>query len=172
MRELVFIALMPVVLVGATAAVAEQRGSRPTREFVEAAAQSDQFEILEGQTAITQAVDPKVRAFAAQMVRDHTDTSRVLEQAAAEAGLAPPVRNVSADQGRMLNALHGLTGAKFDQVYMRHQALAHRAALVAETAYATSGDAAPVRQAAASASPLIAAHLHMAEEMSARLGSP
>lgn len=161
-----------LAMAGLSPAVAQDAGSRQTREFVQAAAQSDQFEILEGQTAATQATSPKVRAFALRMIQDHTDTSRALQQAATQAGLEPPVMNVSADQSRMLNALQGLTGAQFDQTYMRHQALAHRSALVTEQAYAASGDTPPVRQAAASATPIIAAHLNMAEQMRSKLGGP
>lgn len=156
--------------IGLAPATAQDVGSRQTREFLQAAAQSDQFEILESTTAVTQAESADVRAFAKQMIKDHTATSQALQQAATQAGLKPPVMNVSADQGQMLNALQGVTGAKFDQLYIRQQALAHRAALVTEQAYEASGDTPAVRQAATAATPIIAAHLQMAEQMSANLG--
>jgi putative membrane protein len=146
-------------------ASAQEPGSRQTREFVQAAGQSDQFELLEARTVLTQSADPHVRAFAQQMITDHGGTRRALEQAAAKSGLPPPAIGLSDDQARLLSELQSLRGPGFDQAYLRHQVLAHRSALVVEQAYAAHGDDVIVRQAAASAAPVIASHLAMAQQM-------
>ena len=166
--------LASALLVAASAwagpAVAQETGSRPTREFVQAAGQSDTFEIREAQTALAGTSDPQVRAYAQMMLRDHAATSRALQDAAAQARLEPPPMQVGDDQARMLNELQGLSGPDLDRAYWRHQALAHRSALTVEQAYAQGGDTPPVKRAAATAVPTIAAHLDQAERMRAAAG--
>ncbi len=157
-------ALAAVVL---TPASAQAPGSRQTREFVQAAGQSDRFEILEAQTVLAQSSDPRIRAFAQQMIRDHEQTGQDLRQATARAGLQPPPMGISGDQAALLGALQSQRGAEFDRTYVRHQALAHRSALLVEQGYAATGDDASVRRAAAAAVPVISGHLKMAEQMQA-----
>jgi putative membrane protein len=151
-----------------TGAAAQEPGSRMTREFVQATAQSDRFEILEAHIVLTESSDPQVRGFAQQMIEDHQQTSSALEQAVARGGLRPPTPGISADQAQMLGALQGLRGREVDSVYLRQQVLAHRSALTTEQAYATSGDVPAVRQAAALAAPAVAAHQERAEQLRAR----
>jgi putative membrane protein len=159
-----------LALLALAPAVAQGQGSRRTREFVQAAAQSDEFEILEGQTIVAQSSDPQVRAFALKMIHDHEATSHALRDAAMRAGVKPPPMALSTDQAQLLSALQSQHGRQFDQLYARHQVLAHHSALVVEQSYAASGDNPALRQAAASAVSLISAHLAMAEQMSSRLG--
>ena len=149
----------------APAVSAQEAGSRQTREFVQAAGESDTFEIMEARSALAQSTDPQVLAFAQQMIRDHGETSRLLQEATARAGLKPPPMSVGAGQTLFLAALQSLRGREFDAAYWRHQALAHRSALTVEQHYAATGDAPPVRQVAAAAIPLIQSHLAMAEQM-------
>lgn len=163
MRTALFIATMLI----AGAAAAQEPGSKATRDYVQAAGQSDAFEIMEAQTALTESLDPQVRAFAQRMIADHGQTSQTLQQATARDGLKPPPMGVGADQAPLLGALQGLRGREFDQAYWRHQALGHQSALTATQMYAANGDDPAVRQAAASAVPIIQAHLQMAEQMAA-----
>ena len=151
-------------------AAAQESGSRQTREFLQAAAQSDQFEILEAQTVLGQSTDPAIRTFAQRMIRDHRQSSGALVQAAIRAGLKPPPPALGDDQARLLSALQSQDGPDFERTYLKQQALAHRSALVVEQAYAATGDDPMIRQAAASATPMIAAHLAMAQDMAAKSG--
>ena len=160
-----------VAAVWAVPAIAQDRGSRRTREFVEAAGQSDAFEILESRTALAESKDPQVRDFAERMIREHGGTAEALRQATAQSGLAPPPMQVGSGQAQFLAALQSMRGREFDRAYLRQQALAHRSALAVEQAYAASGDDPAVRQAAAAAVPVIAAHLAMAERLEAASGS-
>ena len=165
--------LAAALLVGtaiASAASAQEAGSRQTREFVQAAGESDTFEIIEAQTALAQSSDPQVLSFARQMIRDHDETSRALQDATMRAGLKPPPMAVGANQAPFLAALQSLRGPEFDRTYWRQQALAHRSALTVERGYAANGDTPAIRQAAAAAVPTIQSHLAMAEQMVAKLG--
>ena len=137
-----------------------------TRDFVQAAAESDHFEILEARTALTQSHDPRVLAFARQMIRAHVDTSRALQQAALKAGLEPPPpMALSGDQQKLLSALQSQRGSEFDHAYLKQQVLAHQEALVVQQAYATGGENPDVRQAARSAVPVIQHHLKEARQL-------
>jgi putative membrane protein len=169
-RPLPFLAAAAAGALLATAAPAQEPGSRQTREFVQAAAESDTFELMEAYSALALSKDAQVLAFAQQMIRDHSQTSRTLQAAATQAGLKPPVMQVGAGQTMFLASLQSARGRDFDKTYWKQQALAHRSALVTEQQYAASGDAPAVRQAAQAAIPLIQAHLAMAEQMVATLG--
>lgn len=159
-----------VALSAAGVAAAQEAGSRQTREFVQAAGQSDQFELLEGRTALTESTDPQVRAFAQRMIQAHGETSRTLAEAAARAGLGPPPHGIDGDQARLLGELQSLRGPEFDRAYLRHQALAHRSALATTQAYAAAGDDPAIRRAAAAAVPVISSHLAEAERMRSAQG--
>jgi putative membrane protein len=150
---------------------AQEAGSRQAREFVQASASSDQFEILAAETALTQSTDPEVRAFATRMLQDHRQLGQAVRDAAMRSGLKAPEGAMSADQGQLLGALQGISGREFDTLYLRQQMLAHRSALAVAQLYAKSGDDANLRQLATSVLPLISSHAEMAEQAATRLGS-
>ena len=155
----------------AAAACAQEAGSRQTREFLQATASADQFEILEAETVLAQSANPEVRAFATRMLQDHRQLSQAARDAAVRSGLKPPEMAMSADQAQSLGALQGASGSEFDRLYLRQQTLAHRSALAVEQIYAKSGDDRELRQLATSAIPLISSHADMAKQMEAKLGS-
>ena len=125
----------------------------PMKDFVAAAAQSDHFEIVEGHTAVAQSHDPRVRAFAQQMIKAHTRTSEALQVAAMKAGMDRLPSGLNGDQQKMLTELQSQRGPEFNRTYLKQQYIAHDEALVLERAYAEGGDNVDVRQAAASAVP-------------------
>jgi putative membrane protein len=155
----------------AASAGAQEPGSRQTREFVQAAASSDQFEILEAQAALTQSTSPEVRAFAAQMLQDHQQLANAVRDAATRSGLKPPEMAMSSDQAQLLGALQSVSGKEFDALYFKQQTLAHRSALAVEQMYAKSGDDANLRQLASTSVPLISSHGEMANQAATKLGS-
>jgi putative membrane protein len=168
MRQLATGTLTLITLHGLPA-FAQDPSSRQTREFVQAAAQTDQFEILEGTTALAESKDPNVRAFAAQMIGVHRQSTADLLNAVASAGLKPPLPGLNGDQSQFLAALQSQRGRDFDKSYVRQQVLVHRAALAVAQAYASDSDGvnAFVRTAAAAAVLVIKSHLAMAEQMQA-----
>lgn len=145
--------------------------SRQTRDFVQAAAQADQFEILEARSALAESRDPRIRAFAQEMIQAHQRTRDSLYQAVAKNGLEEPAPGVSSDQSMLLASLQSQRGTDFDKIYVRHQVLAHHAALAVEQAYAASGDIGDMRQCAATNVAIISAHLQMAEQMGPSFGA-
>ena len=150
---------------GGQASLAQPSKPMPTRDFVQAAEASDQYEIEAAQDAIIQSHDPQVRAFAQQMIRDHAQTSQALQQAVLASGMTPPPMALNDDGQKMLSTLQSLREPDFDMAYWRQQALAHQSALVVEQDYASTGSDANVRRAAQSAVPIIQQHLLMARRM-------
>lgn len=159
-------------IIARSPASAEPAGSRPTREFVQAAAQSHLFETLEAVTALAESQNPKVRAFAQQMIDTHQRMRGELVQVVDRAALERPSPGIGGDQSAFLASLQSQRGNAFDRTYMRQQVLAHRAALATAQTYATSGDAPDLRSLAAAEVDVIKDHLKMAEQLQASLGSP
>ena len=161
------LAAAAVVIGGEAQAAAAQPAPRPmpTKDFVQAAAQSDQYEILAGRVAVVESHDPRIRAFAQDMIQDHTKTSQALEQAAMASGLSPPPPGLSDDGSKFLNQLQSLRGLEFDKAYMTQQVLAHTQALVVEQSYVTGGSDPNIQQVARSAVPIIQHHLEIAGQI-------
>lgn len=155
-----------LALVGtATGVSAQPPGTRMTRDFVQATAQTDQFEILEATTALAQSQDQQVRAFAQAMIEAHAQTTASVKAAVAKAGLEQPTPGISGDQSGFLASLQSQRGVDFDKTYIRQQMLVHRAALAVVQGYASAGDDATIRQAAAATVPIISSHLDMLVQM-------
>jgi putative membrane protein len=158
-----------VAFAAALAGAAAAQPAMSARDFAQAAAQSDNFEIQAGRVAVAESRDPRVQAFARQMIEDHSRSREALRQAAAAAGLPPLPTSMSGDQARLLSALQSQSGPAFDRTYARQQAIAHQGALTTEQGYAAQGSDPNLRQSAHSAVPLIQHHLEMAQQMKAAL---
>ena len=158
------------VIVGCHGARAQTPIPPSPEDFAMAALQSDQYEIMAAQLAEVQGQDPRVRAFAQEMVRDHTRLEEDLRKATMASGLPPPGPGMSSDQAALLSGLQGLRGAEFDKAYARQQGLAHAGAEAVEDSFATSGADANLQKAAQSALPTIRNHMKMAEQLRVEVG--
>jgi len=117
-----------------------------------------------------QSNDPRVRTFAQQMLQDHTRTSEALRRAAMSSGLAVPDAGMSSDQATLLSSLQSLRGVEFDRTYARQQVLAHAQAVAVAESFTAAGSDPNLRNAAASALPIIRDHLKMAQQLQAEVG--
>jgi putative membrane protein len=160
-----------VVLLSAGAVMAQTPIPPQPADFATSAAQSDQYEIWAARDAITQSQDAGVRAFAQDMIQDHTRSGEDLRQAATASALPPPPAAMSSDQAQMLSALQSLRGADFDKAYARQQVLAHTQALAVEQSFATAGSDPNLRKVAQMGVPMIQHHLQRARQLSAALGA-
>lgn len=172
MAKVQFVLGLAALSMAAVAQPQSDKASKPmsTVDFVTAAAQSDQYEILSSRIALISSKNPAVRGFAQQMIGDHTATSQALQQAAAAAGITPPPPGLGEGQARLLGALQGLNGSEFDKAYTQQQVLAHHQALVVEEGYATTGSDANIRKVAQNAVPVISQHLQMLGKIEAMVG--
>ncbi len=138
-----------------------------TRDFVTAAAQSDEFERRSGRLAQDTARSRRVREFGGMMVQDHMMTTRSLQNAIRRSGRpVPPPPPLRPDQRGMLDQLRN-AGRDFDFVYLRQQVQAHQEALGLMQDYARGGDNPLIRDAARTAVPVVQQHLRMAQDLQA-----
>ncbi len=152
-----------------------------TKEFVRVAARSDEFEIKEGKLA-EKVGSPELRNFGMMMVRDHTKITEGLHAALKKAGMAvPPPPALTSEQQAMVGKLEvrpclsraggrlaqGLSGKAFDHAYLEQAVASHKKALALREAYDKVGESAPIVAASKEATPIVRAHLQMAERMAA-----
>jgi len=138
--------------------------------FVSAAAISDMYEVEAGKIAEDRSRNRQVRAFAAKMVKAHTQTTKELKSILAGLGssvapVAPPANLDDRHQG-MIDELRGAKAADFDNRYLSQQIDAHKEALILMKSYAKDGDVAPVKAFARETAPIVQSHLDMAEHLS------
>lgn len=154
------------------AADAALAGVTPTptaQDFVNTAAKSDAFEIAAARLAAKNAASAEVKAFAAQMIKAHTEsTTKIKAAAGRETPSVTPDATLTADQNEDLAELGRLTGAKFDEEYVDGQVEAHEEALALMRSYASSGSGAPLETAAGEIAPVVAGHLKMARDLEAK----
>lgn len=137
--------------------------------FVTAAAISDMYEVEAGKIAEHRAHSGRVRAFAAKMVKAHTETTESLKSIVASLGssvtpVAPPAHLDDRRQG-MIDELRGAKPSDFDNRYLSQQVDAHKEALILMKGYAKDGDVAPVKAFAARTAPIVQMHLNMAQSL-------
>ena len=150
---------------GATAAALPAAPTTAMPYTMKAAA-SDQFEIQSSQVALQKGQNADVRRFAQMLIDHHTQTTATLTAAAQSAGLTPPPPALEPMQQDMIAQLQSApAGASFDKLYITQQVPAHQMALNVHQAYASGGDKAPLRTAAAAAVPIVQQHLTEATRM-------
>lgn len=136
-----------------------------THDMITAAAQTDEYERRAGRLAETMGHSPRVRAFGAMMVRDHTMTTRNLKAAIRKSGRpVPPPPPLSPDQQSMLAQLKS-AGPDFDFTYLQQQVQVHQMALHAMDAYARHGDDPVIRGAIRDTLPIVRRHLTAAQNL-------
>jgi putative membrane protein len=163
-------AFVLAVIVGGHGALAQTPIPPSPNDFVMAASQSNQYEILAARVASVQSQDPRVRTFAQKMIQEHTRLSQDLRNAAVASGLRAPDSGMSSDQAMLLSGLQGLRGRDFDKTFARQQELAHAQAVAVAESFATAGSDPDLRKAAQSALPSIREHLKMAQQLRVDVG--
>jgi putative membrane protein len=141
-------------------------GNAPkTEDFVTEAATSDMFEIASSKLAVERA-DPATKAFAQQMITDHTKTSTEMKQMvdAGKVKAAIPAAMTSSQQS-MIDKLNGLQGDDFNKQYHSDQVSVHKDAVDLFKRYGDGGDNADLKSWAATTRPALEHHLMMAQDL-------
>lgn len=148
------------------APAAAERAETPGQSFANVAAASDVFEIETSKLAIEKASTAKIKTFARQMVKAHTETTTKLKTASAAA--TPPIAPVvalTAAQQTQLDDLRGKSGAEFDRAYVAAQITAHQATLDSLKGYSAGGNVHSLKTFATDLIPVVTAHLNMAKSL-------
>ena len=152
--------------VAAAAHIAANPTAMDAPDFVHAAAANDMFEIQTAKLAEERSKSPEVRAYAAAMLRDHTQSSAGLKAVIATAGQTLTLPNViTADMQTKLDSLTGIGAAEFDKTYLADQVAAHQAALTIMQFYADKGDMPALKAFAGQTSVVVQLHLSQARAL-------
>lgn len=136
----------------------------PGQAFADTAAASDAFEIETSKLAASKAESPKVKRFAEEMIKAHTDSTAKLKTAAASASPAiTPAAQMTAMQQQTLSDLSAKSGTEFDRAYAMAQKDGHQKTLDALKAYSASGDVPSLKAFATELVPVVTGHLNMAK---------
>lgn len=130
-----------------------------TSTFLTNTAVANLFEIESSKLALTKTKSDKVKAFANEMVTDHTAAGEKFKTAVAEAKLTPPVEKLDAKHQALLDDLKKKDGAAFDKAYVDAQYQGHVETVAMFEAYAKSGDNARMKKLASELLPTLKKHL-------------
>lgn len=136
------------------------------KSFVEAAAQSDMYEVEAGKIALQRSKSADVKAFAQKMITAHTGTSDELKATLIKinAAVTPPATLDSRHQG-MIDELRGAKAQDFEGRYLAQQVDAHNEALILMRGYAKDGDMKDVKTFANKTQVAVQQHLDMAQKL-------
>jgi putative membrane protein len=151
-----------------TGAVAEQPSlSAQDREFMMRASQGGMAEVEASRLAVTRASSPEVRAFAQQMVRDHTATNDELMRIARSKNVMVNPQLDAQERSRMAT-LEALSGTQFERVYVEEMGVkAHQDAIAVYESEARGGTDPDLRAFASRTLLALREHLAMAEQAAA-----
>lgn len=136
------------------------------QEFVNRAARTDAYEIEAAKLAQANGASADVKAFAADMIKAHTESTAKIKAAAAKATpVIVPDPALTADQSKDLADLAKKKGAEFDEAYVDAQVDAHQTALAMMRDYAEKGDTPTLKAVAGEIAPIVQAHLDHAKSL-------
>ena len=139
--------------------------SPSTQDFVTEAANSDMLEI-ESSKLVAARGDGKDKAFAEQMIKDHTATSKELKALVSSGKVAADLpAAMDKAHGAQLDRLNSQSGSDFTKAYEDMQLAAHKDAVSLFERYAKGGDNAALQAFAAKTLPHLREHLKMAEDL-------
>lgn len=137
--------------------------------------ESNLGEIQAGQLAQQRAVNAQVKAFATQMVTDHTALDQQGTALAQQLGITPtlPDSTLPRQQQAEMAVLTARTGAAFDQAYVAQQVVAHQRTLALVDASITLATRTQVRTMLQNqVRPAVVMHLQMAQQLQTTVGTP
>jgi putative membrane protein len=140
------------------------------------ASASNMDEIETSRVALTRAQNAQVRAFAQQMISEHSAVEQRMQALLRSKGMAPqpnePARAAMNATQETLRRLNALSGAAFDQAYMAHQVDAHRWTLdsLDRSLIPAAHDDDLENMLKAEVRPAVAMHLQMAQRLQGTVG--
>jgi putative membrane protein len=140
------------------------------QHFVDKAAGAGMAEVKLGQIAIQNAINPMVRQFAEQLVRDHSRANRELMSLASRKGIAVP-RTMDQKHQEYMNKLMKSKGNDFDRQYMNEMVKNHKEAVSLFKKEAEDGRDSDLKAFAANRLPTLKHHLQMAQELANQTGN-
>ncbi len=146
-----------------SASQSEKTIARVDKSFMEKAASGGMAEVEQGKLAQQKAQAPEVKQFADRMVQDHTKANDELKQIARSSQVQLPDKMDESAQKEM-DKLQKLSGAQFDQEYMKHEVSDHKKDVKEFQKEAKSAKDPDVKRFASQTAPTLGEHLKMAQD--------
>lgn len=155
-----------MAVVAITPAHAEEASSK-TQRFIEKAAIGGLYEVETSRIALEKSANPDVKAFAQQMIDDHTKANAGLKAAVAATTLTSPQIPTALDKEHQdeVADLKSKTGTDFDEEYISDQEDAHEDAVALFKDYASDGDNAALKEFASKTLPTLEEHKKHVESL-------
>ncbi|MDX8468587.1 DUF4142 domain-containing protein [Mesorhizobium sp. VK23B] len=170
------------LLAGAPAAIAQSNDTSPdavgpmvtadkvdTQTFAATVPNANEFEIQSSKLAEQKSASADVKAFAGQMIADHTkigeDFKAALSQGQTTSSIKPSDPALQPREQQMLGELKSASGKDFDQKYIEMQTDAHKDAVALFSTYANSGDDPAIKEFAKKELPVLKMHEKHAKEL-------
>jgi putative membrane protein len=137
-------------------------------QFVSKAAEGGLFEVEVAKLAADKATDPAVKSFAQMLVDDHTAANDKLKQIASSHSVPLPA-SIPADKKKEIDQLSKLSGAKFDQQFVKMVGITdHRHDIADFEKASKSAKSDDVKSFAESTLPTLKKHLDTAQKLPAK----
>ena len=145
----------------------------PAKTFVQMAGVGNMFEIEAATLAEQKATDPDIKAFAQQMIKDHTKLGLELNGQASVAGNTYTVPiSLDAKHQQMLDQLKAASGSDFDRLYVQMAGRqAHKDTYELFNAMADRGTLGNFNQFASNNKQMILDHLNAANALAEKMMS-
>jgi putative membrane protein len=140
------------------------KASPMDKMFVQKALQGGMAEVQLGQLTLQKSNNDQVKQFAQHMIDDHTKMGDQMKPVAQQIGVAVPTQ-VSKKDKQIMAKMQGLSGAAYDQAYIKDMVKDHKQDLSEFQTEAASGQDQTVKDAANQGSQIISQHLQMAQQM-------
>lgn len=141
-------------------------------DFVQAQAAHDMFEVQTAKLAEERSKTPQVRAYAAQILKDHNQATAGLKAVISTSSQTLTLPNViTADLQTRLDTLIGIGAADFDKTYLDGQVVAQQEALTVLNFYADKGDMPALKAFAGQTAQVTQTQLAQARSLRASLKS-
>jgi putative membrane protein len=129
--------------------------------FVKKAMQGSIAEVQLGELTLQKSNNDQVKQFARKMIDDHTKLNEQMRPVAQQLGVEIPTEASKKDKS-VMNKMQALSGAAYDQAYIKEMVKDHKQDLSEFRMEASNGH---VRDAATQGSKIISEHLQMAQQL-------
>ncbi len=166
--------LFSAVVLGCAYVLASTAGAaadldKSDAEFMQKAALSGMMEIEASQLAKSAAQSPNVKAYAEQMIRDHTAVAKLQNELALQKDIVLP-KTLSPDVTARIDQLRDLQGEAFDRTYIQQFGVAAHEEAVGLFEYASRSSVdVDIKAFAAQTLPALRGHLQMAQTLQEQL---
>jgi putative membrane protein len=162
------LALMTAALLGALSAQA-QNLAKSDQQMLEQLAQGNMAEIEAGKIALQKSQNTEVKAFAQQMIDDHTKGLQEVQSVAQSKGVALP-SEPDAKHKAMASKLNNLSGDAFDRTYLDQAGVSdHKKTHALVQKVQSKAKDADVKALAAKLEPTVAQHLTHVTQLNASI---